>query len=347
MKSENPRKLNRREFINESAKGALAIGFLSVGFNGAFARSYSGKVIDMSRLSTCSIALNHLPAEEAFPIITAAGYKKVDVHEKVHFLIFDDLCDHEELKAIADKSGLRIAHIASYLGGGLFGRNMMYAFHHWDVPHADRFTRIGFSSNDPDDLKTEFEQMKKTIDLAYFFGSKSVRIFPGNDNPDTIDKMVPWFKRSAEYAAEKNVCLAFENEGVNGKSISGTPEFCVQLSEKVDMSNFGVLYEPGNLMNNGTEYRGALETMKNHVIHCHFKDCKPVDNICEMQPFGQGVIDFPWIVEKLEKVGYKGDYSLEFELHDVEPEGGIKQFRDDFAALFDEQINDPWAVESP
>lgn len=40
--------------------------------------------MDMSCVSTCSIALNHLPAEKAFEIIAAAGYRKVDVHEKVH-----------------------------------------------------------------------------------------------------------------------------------------------------------------------------------------------------------------------------------------------------------------------
>ena len=70
----------------------------------------------------------------------------------------------------------------------------------------------------------------------------------------------------------------------------------------------------------------------------HFKDCKPVDNICQMQHFVQGVIDFPWIVEQLEASGYEGDYSLEFELHNVKPESGIKQFRRDFAALFDSRI---------
>ena len=150
--------------------------------------------------------------------------------------------------------------------------------------------------------------------------------------------MVPWFKRSVEYASGKNVYLAFENEGVNGKSISGTPEFCVKLSEKIGSPFFGVLYEPGNLMNNGTEYRSALETMKDHVVHCHFKDCKPVEDVCEMQHFGRGVIDFPWIVEQLEDSGYQGDYSLEFELHGVSPEGGIKQFRRDFIDLFDKRI---------
>jgi sugar phosphate isomerase/epimerase len=58
-----------------------------------------------------------------------------------------------------------------------------------------------------------------------------------------------------------------------------------------------------------------------------------------MKHFGEGIIDFPWIVEQLNEVGYEGDFSLEYELYDPEPEIGIKKFRDDFAALFDEAIN--------
>jgi sugar phosphate isomerase/epimerase len=51
------------------------------------------------------------------------------------------------------------------------------------------------------------------------------------------------------------------------------------------------------------------------------------------------MIDFPWIVEQLNAVGYDGDFALEYELHDPKPEIGIKKFHDDFAALFDEVIN--------
>jgi len=346
MKRKKDGIVSRREFIQGTAKGALALGCLSVGLNGACTQlrklGVTGKrlsVIDMSRVSTCSIALNHLPAQKAFPIIAAAGHRKVDVHEKVHFLIFEDLCDYRELKAIADRNGLLIANLATYLGGGLHGRNMMYAFHDWQVPHAQRFTRIGFSSADRADQRKEFEQMKHTIDVASFFGSRSIRVFPGNDDPATFDRMVPWFKRSAEYGAEKNIYLAFENEGVDGEGISGTPELCAELSEKVGSPFFGVLYEPGNLMANGTDYRSALQTMKDHVVHCHFKDGKTVGDKYEMQHFGEGVIDFPWIVEQLDANGYEGEYALEFEMHDPPAEIGLKKFHDDFVALFDKVIN--------
>jgi len=348
---ENKKKLTRRQFFQQNFRGAIAVGLFSMGGNFAWSelnfkdkkaelRDESGKkvkTIDMARVSTCSICLNHLPADKAFEIIAAAGYKKVDVHEKVHFQIFEDLCDPKALKAAAEKHGLKIANLATYVGGGLLGRKLMYTFHGWEVPHKERFTSCGFSSEDPEELKTELKQVKQTIDLAAFFGSRSVRVFPGNDKPETMDKIVPWFKKVADYAAEKGIYLAFEN---HSSGISGTPELCVELAEKVGSPYFGVLYEPGNLMfDTGTDYKAALKTMINHVVHCHFKDCKPVGEGYEMQHFGQGTIDFPWIVEQLNAAGYKGDFALEYELHSPEPEIGVKKFRDDFIALFDKAIN--------
>jgi sugar phosphate isomerase/epimerase len=276
-----------------------------------------------------------MSAEKAFPIIAASGYKKVDTHEKIHLQIFPDLCDIENLKDTAEKNGLQIANLSTYAGGGLDGRKTAYTFHGWEVPHPERFTSIGFSSDDPDELKTEFEQIKRTIDIAAFVGARSIRVVPGNDEPETIDKVVPWFKRAAEYAEEKSVYMAFENHSAG---IAGTPELCVELAEKVGSPYFGILYEPGNLMfDTGTDYRKALETMKNHVVHCHFKDCKPVDEGYEMQHFGEGAIDFPWIVEQLNAVGYEGDFALEYELHDPEAEIGLKKFYDDYLALLDEK----------
>jgi len=351
-KRESKESLSRRDFFREAGKGALVISCLSMGLHQACGKGEESSdqvedvakvkekisVIDMARVSTCSIALNHLSADKAFEIIAAAGHKKVDVHEKIHFLLFEDLCDPIELKATAEKHGLLIANLATYPGGGLYGRNFMYSFHGWKVPHPERFTSFGFSSEDLEELKTELEQVKLTIDRASFFGSRAIRVFPGDDKYETLDKMVPWFKRAAEYAAEKKIYMAFENEGTG---ISGVPEQCVELAEKVGSPYFGVLYEPGNLMfDTGTDYKKALETMKHHIVHCHFKDCKPVGDAYEMQHFGEGAIDFPWIVQKLEAIGYKGDYALEFELHDPPPEEGIKKFHDDFLALFDKAINE-------
>jgi sugar phosphate isomerase/epimerase len=290
-------------------------------------------LLDKTRLSTCSIALNDRSAERAFEVIAAAGFEKVDVHEKVHFSIFSDECDIVALKEAAASHNLKIANLASYAGGGLDGRRVAYSYHDWQVANPERFTSCGFSSTDPEEREAEFEQMMQTIDHADLLGSRSVRVVPGDDQPSSIDTLVPWFKRASAYAGDKGIYLAVEN---HGGGIAGTPELCVRLAQEVDSPYFGILYEPGNLMHDtGTDYRAALERMKNYLVHVHLKDCKPVAGGYQMQHFGEGTIDFAWIMRRLEEVGYKGDFALEYELHEETAEVGLPKFYRDFTALFE------------
>jgi sugar phosphate isomerase/epimerase len=290
--------------------------------------------MNMSRVSTCSIALINYSPEKAFEIIAAAGFKKVDVLEKPpHLSLFPGECNLESIKTAAEVHGLKIANLGTYVGGGLDGRRIAFSFHGWEVTNPEKFTSYGFSSDDMGEQKTEFEQLKRAVDLAIFFGARSIRVVPGNDRASTLDKIVPWFKLAAGYAAEKNIYLGIEN---HSDGIAGTPELVTELVEKVGSPFLGVLYEPGNLMHDtGTDYRTALEIMKDMIVHCHFKDCKPVGGGgYEMQHFGEGQIDFPWIMEQLDAVGYAGDVALEYELHVPGPEDGMKKFYHDFAALF-------------
>jgi len=85
----------------------------------------------------------------------------------------------------------------------------------------------------------------------------------------------------------------------------------------------------------GTDDKKALLAMKDHVLHIHVKDCRRVGDGYEMQHFGEGTIDFPWIMEQLDAAGYEGDIATEFELHDMGPEEGVKRFYDDFVKLFE------------
>lgn len=251
----------------------------------------------------------------------------------MHLSIFPDECDPAALKADAEAHGLQIANLATYAGGGLDGRRTAYSFHGWEVPNAERFTSCGFSSDDAEELETEFEQLQRTVDLAVFLGARSIRVVPGNDQRETLDKIVPWFKRTAEYAAEKGIYMGIEN---HSDGIAGTPELVTELIERVGSPYLGVLYEPANLMHDTrTDYRAALATMREHIVHCHFKDCRAKDDGCTMQPMGQGSIDFPWIMAQLDAVGYRGDIALEYELHSPSPEVGLNRFYDDFVAMFE------------
>jgi len=290
--------------------------------------------MDISRISTCSITLIDYPPEKAFDVIRAAGYRNVDVLERVpHLSLFSDECDPSALKAAAEKNGLRIANLATYVGGGAEGRRIAWSWHGWEVDKPERFTSCGFSSDSIAEQEKEFEQLLRAIDLAVFFGARSIRVVPGNDRPDTMDRIVPWFKKAAKYAEEKQVYMAIEPEYPD--MISGKPELLRQLIEKVGSPYLGALYEPGNYMYAcGVDYRYALDVLKNYVVHCHFKDCKKVGVKSELVMMGDGDIDFVWIVEQLEAVGYKGNYSLEYELHNPGPATGLRMFYDRFVAMF-------------
>jgi sugar phosphate isomerase/epimerase len=48
---------------------------------------------------------------------------------------------------------------------------------------------------------------------------------------------------------------------------------------------------------------------------------------------GEGEIDFPWIVEQLDAVGYDGDFTLEYEIHTAPSEAGLKQSYEVSAAM--------------
>ena len=85
----------------------------------------------------------------------------------------------------------------------------------WEIPNPERFTKWGFSSDDPADLEKELEQWHRAVDLAVFLGARSIRVVAGNDDPKTLDKMVPWLQRGMEYAAERNIYACFENHNAN------------------------------------------------------------------------------------------------------------------------------------
>jgi len=145
-----------------------------------------------------------------------------------------------------------------------------------------------------------------------------------------VDRIIPWFQRSAAYAARKNVRLGFEN---HGGGISGKPEVCRELALEIESPFFGVLYEPCNLLAAGVDYHTAFEIMKGHITHVHLKDGATTPSGFEHTMLGEGVIDFRWIIKQLDAMGYKGDWALEYEVHSEPPETGLEKWYDWFKAL--------------
>jgi sugar phosphate isomerase/epimerase len=222
-----------------------------------------------------------------------------------HLSLNPQECDPAQIKSLAEAHGLKIANLGTYVGKG-------------------------FASDDLAVQQEELKQMYVAIDLAVMFGAHTIRVSPGNDDAKMVDRLIPWFQRSAAYAQRKNIRLGFEN---HGGGISGNPLVCKQLAAEVENPYFGVLYEPCNLLAAGVDYHKAFDIMKGHITHVHFKDGATTPSGFQRTMIGEGVIDFLWVIKQLDASGYKGDWALEYEIHDEPPETGLKKWYQWFNAL--------------
>jgi sugar phosphate isomerase/epimerase len=255
--------------------------------------------IDPSRISACTYPLRDRPVAEAMETIAAAGFRRIDLLGRMPHLSLDpDECNLDDLKALAARNGLAIANLGTYSGKG-------------------------FASADHHVRAETLSEVKRAVDAAVILGARSIRVSPGDERPENLDRIVPWFKQAAAYAEEKRIYMGFEN---HGGAISSHPALCRELAEKVGSKFFGVLYEPCNLMTAGTDYREALEVLRSYVVHTHFKDGRTTPDGFRLTMLGAGEIDFRWIVKRLDAAGYRGDFAFEYELESPPVAAGLKEW---------------------
>ena len=261
--------------------------------------------MDVERISTCTYPMREWPAEKALRTVAQCGFKKVDLWGKMpHFSADPAECDHEALESLATELGVKIANIGSY-------------------PGAE------FASDSDAARMKAMEEMKATIDIAAKLGARSIRVRPGTgEDASIIDRLVPSFQQSAEYAKAKGIYLGMEN---HKGSLAGLPDACVELCEKVGSEYFGILYEPCNLLHGGVDYKGVFDRFAPWITHVHVKDGRSEDGKFVRTHLGDGEVDIGWVVENLERIGYEGDYALEYEICDIEPiESGLPRWLDYF-----------------
>jgi len=264
--------------------------------------------MDLDRLTACTFPLREKPLDETFSVIKEAGFDQVDLLARMpHFSVTDPEYSLDELEAQCDRHGIRIANLGAYCGRG-------------------------FSAEEEDVRDAAMEEMKLTLDAAKRFGARTVRVAPGNGKRSEIGALVPLFRESAEIAEDIGVFLGIEN---HGSEISGNPEACLEICQKVGSRHFGILYEPCNLMATGTDYKEALDILQDYVVHVHVKDgAYGEDGKWARTMLGEGEIDYLWVYDQVEEAGYSGEYALEYEVPQIEAvETGYKKWRDYWLGL--------------
>ena len=181
----------------------------------------------------------------------------------------------------------------------------------------------------------ELSRMRRAIQIASMLGCPNVRAYGGIDPEQSAfprqeiwEKTASGLREIGEYAARLDVRLCVETHAY---TLTLTAKETRAMVDDVGLSNVGVLFDPAWIAWAREEsVADAVATLGDRIFHCHYKDFaflssdkKPEKKSCLM---GQG--DVPWaeILTELQKLGYDGTMSDEYEKYwnpEVLPEPGI------------------------
>jgi len=176
-----------------------------------------------------------------------------------------------------------------------------------------------FSDPDPDARKVALDALQRWVDVAHVLGAGSVRVGPGNVNPDDLTPTVESYRAIARYAQTKGIHVIIENHHDYG---TVHPEEMLKLIKLVGPDRVGALPDFGNFPDEETRERGLKMFFPNAHVVCHTKGLEFDANGAETR------YDFPKVVELAKKAGYRGVYSIEFD-GPGDPYAGIQKTIDE------------------
>jgi L-ribulose-5-phosphate 3-epimerase len=171
------------------------------------------------------------------------------------------------------------------------------------------------------------EHYKAGSDFAKKVGIPAVQTHCGFIPEDPNE---PLYKEAVE--AIRTVAQHCKSNGQNFRCETGqeTPITLVRAIQDIGLDNVGVNFDVANLILYGKANPvDAVDVLSKYIQGVHAKDgLFPTDprRLGQEVPIGQGKVDFPVVIDKLKKIGYKNPLTIEREIR------GEKQTADILAA---------------
>jgi len=180
------------------------------------------------------------------------------------------------------------------------------------------FVDLGSSCNlhfaDPAKRKENIDEGKRFIDLAQQIHCPYVRVFPNNFPKDqekqaTIDLIVKGLQELGDYAKGKNVMVLMETHGEAVHT-----EDLATIMQLANHPQTGLIWDVTNMWTITKEPPALVyKKLKKYIHHTHIKDAKLVNGEPQYVFLGQGEVPIFEAIDLLQKGGYKGYYSFEWE----------------------------------
>jgi sugar phosphate isomerase/epimerase len=244
----------------------------------------------------------HHRLEDALTVLASLGYRSVAL-----------TLDHDTLDPFEDDLTRRVAVVRRQLRD--LGLRSV-------VETGARFLLDAWHKHQPTLVSTEASQRARRLDfllqaikIAQELGAEAVSFWSGavEGTPTSahLDRLVVYCKRLADYAAARNVRLAFEPEP--GMLID-TMDSYAELAERVAHPAFGLTIDIGHLHCLGeTPIADHLRRWRERLWNIHIEDMRR--GVHEHLMFGEGEIDFGPVLRTLDEIGYKGGVHVELSRH--------------------------------
>lgn len=192
------------------------------------------------------------------------------------------------------------------------------------------------NSLDGDRRAAEIARMESAIRTAESLDCSRIRVYggtllgsePADDIPALWTSLVDSLAHLADVASQHGVVLCVEN---HFSTMTVSAAETVALVTEVGSPALGILYDQANLAFTHREpYEEAIELQASWIRHVHVKDLEflrpdatlttgqvasidKADRVHASRMIGDGILDWPAIIEGLHAIGYDGSYSLEYE----------------------------------
>ena len=169
--------------------------------------------------------------------------------------------------------------------------------------HADKVTR-----------QKNLDDAKQYIDLAEKLGCPYIRVFPNNLPKDNtrqavLDLVVSGLNELGSYAKGSKVKVLMES---HGDLVSKAD--LLYVMEKVDAKKVGLVWDILNSWSVTKEAPSDLyPAISKYIDHVHVKDGLIVDGKVQYRILGKGEAPVKEAIQLLQKGGYQGYYSFEWE----------------------------------
>ncbi|MGA3326183.1 MAG: TIM barrel protein [Terriglobia bacterium] len=175
--------------------------------------------------------------------------------------------------------------------------------------------------SDPDRKKraAALTAVKQWVDVAHTLGVRSVRVGPGEVDPQNLARTAESYQALAAYAQARGVRVIVENHRGFGME---HPEELVMLFKLVGLGRIGALPDFANFPDEPTREKGLKILFPYAPTVCHAKGLEFDAEGTEKR------YDFPKAMEIAKKAGFRGVYSIEFD-GPGDPNAGIQKTLDE------------------